>query len=56
MATLLRSTFGFGESLVAVPLFIPLNIAVPLSVLISILVALVVVVQDHRQIHFNSAK
>jgi uncharacterized membrane protein YfcA len=59
IATLVRSTFGFGESLVAVPLFIlfiPLNIAVPLSVLISILVALVVVVQDHRQIHFNSAK
>lgn len=59
MATLVRSTFGFGESLIAVPLFIlfiPLNIAVPLSVLISILVALVVVVQDHSQIHFNSAK
>ncbi|MNU25374.1 sulfite exporter TauE/SafE family protein [Chryseobacterium scophthalmum] len=59
VATLVRSTFGFGESLVAVPLFIlfiPLEIAVPLSVLISILVALVVVVQDHQQIHFNSAK
>jgi uncharacterized membrane protein YfcA len=59
IATLVRSTFGFGESLVAVPLFIlciPLNIAVPLSVLISILVALVVVIQDHNHIHFNSAK
>lgn len=59
VATLVRSTFGFGESLVAVPLFIffiPLEQAVPLSVLISILVALVVVVQDHRQIHLNSAK
>lgn len=59
IATLVRSTFGFGESLIAVPLFIlfiPLEIAVPLSVLISILVALVVVVQDHQQIHFNSAK
>jgi uncharacterized membrane protein YfcA len=58
-ATLVRSTFGFGESLVAVPLFvlfIPLNIAVPLSVLISILVAAIVVVQDHRQIHIQSAK
>jgi uncharacterized membrane protein YfcA len=58
-ATLVRSTFGFGESLVAVPLFsffLPIDAAVPLSVLISILVALVVVVQDHRQIHFNSAK
>lgn len=58
-ATLIRSTFGFGESLVAVPLFsifIPISIAVPLSVLISVLVALVVVVQDHRQIHLTSAK
>jgi len=59
VATLVRSTFGFGESLVAVPLFIlfiPIDTAVPLSVLISILVALVVVIQDHSQIHFNSAK
>ena len=39
VATLVHSTFGFGESLVAVPLFIlfiPLEIAVPLYVLISI--------------------
>ena len=59
LATLVRSTFGFGESLVAVPLFsifMPIGLAVPLSVLISILVALAVVVQDHREIHFNSAK
>jgi uncharacterized membrane protein YfcA len=59
LATLVRSTFGFGESLVAVPLFvllIPVNIAVPLSVLISVLVALVVVVHDHRRIHIQSAK
>jgi len=59
LATLVRSTFGFGESLVAVPLlsiFMPVSLAVPLSVLISVLVALVVVVQDHRQIHFKSAR
>jgi uncharacterized protein len=59
LATLVRSTFGFGESLVAVPLFvlfIPLEVAVPLSVLISILVALVVVIQDHKAIHIASAK
>ena len=58
-ATLVRSTFGFGESLVAVPLlvlFIPLEIAVPLSVLLSVFIALVVVVQDHREIHLQSAK
>ncbi|HEY4197634.1 MAG TPA: sulfite exporter TauE/SafE family protein [Mucilaginibacter sp.] len=59
IATLVRSTFGFGESLVAVPLFVlfvPLNVAVPLSVLMSVVVALTVVVQDHKVIHFASAK
>ncbi len=59
IATLVRSTFGFGESLIAVPLLvllIPIGVAVPLSVLISILIAAVVVVQDRKQIHFNSAK
>jgi uncharacterized membrane protein YfcA len=58
IATVFRSAFGFGESLVAVPLlalWIPLNIAVPLSVLMSITVAGVVVVQDWRKIHFRSA-
>jgi hypothetical protein len=58
-ATLVRSTFGFGESLVAVPLFamfLPLDAAVPLSVLMSVLVALVVVLQDRRHIHIRSAK
>jgi uncharacterized membrane protein YfcA len=59
VATLVRSTFGFGESLVAVPLLamvMPLSIAVPLSVLISILVAVIVVVQDRREIHVESAR
>lgn len=59
VATLIRSTFGFGESLVAVPLlilFIPVEVAVPLSVLMSVLIALVVVVQDHAHIHVSSAK
>lgn len=59
IATIVRSTFGFGESLIAVPLFalvIPLEVAVPLSVLTSLFVAMVVVVQDHKAIHVNSAK
>lgn len=59
IATLVRSTFGFGESLIAVPLLallIPIEIAVPLSVLISILIAGFVVVQDRKQIQFKSAK
>lgn len=59
IATLIRSTFGFGEALVAVPLlvlFLPIEIAVPLSVLLSVFIAGIVVVQDHRKIHFHSAK
>src|SRR5690606_17113359 len=59
IATLVRSTFGFGESLITVPLLlllIPIEIAVPLSVSISIFVAAIVVVQDRKKIHFKSAK
>lgn len=59
VASLFRSTLGFGESLIAVPLFLlflPLDIAVPLSVLLSIVIALIVVIQDHKNIHFQSAK
>ncbi|MEO8841267.1 MAG: sulfite exporter TauE/SafE family protein [Kofleriaceae bacterium] len=59
IATLVRSTFGFGESLVAVPLFallIPIDVAVPLAVAISILVALIAVLQDRREIDLESAK
>ncbi|MDB5116853.1 MAG: sulfite exporter TauE/SafE family protein [Mucilaginibacter sp.] len=58
IATMFRSAFGFGESLVAVPLlalWVPLNVAVPLSVLVSISIAAVVVVQDWKKIHFRSA-
>ena len=59
IATLVRSTFGFGESLLGVPLFIlflPVDIAVPLSVLLSVFIALVVLIQDHSKVHFKSAK
>lgn len=55
----MRSTFGFGESLVAVPLFallLPIEVAVPLAVMVSVLVALIVVVQDRADIHLASAK
>lgn len=58
IATIFRSAFGFGESLIAVPLlalWLPLNVAVPLSVLVSVTIAGVVVVQDWRKIHFRSA-
>jgi len=57
-ATIFRSAFGFGESLVAVPLmalWLPLNVAVPLSVQVSVTIAAIVVVQDWSKIHFRSA-
>jgi uncharacterized membrane protein YfcA len=56
-ATLVRSTFGFGEALIAVPLLaltIPIGVAAPLAVLLSITIAAVVVVQDWRKIHLRS--
>jgi len=57
VATLIRSAFGFGEALVAVPLLafsIPLGVAAPLAVLVSITVAGIVVVQDWKKIHLPS--
>ena len=58
LATLIRSAFGFGEALVAVPLLallIPVEEAVPLATLVSITVAAIVVAQDRHKIHFRSA-
>jgi len=58
IATLIRSAFGFGEGLVAVPLLalrIPLPVAAPLAVLVSITVAAIVVAQDWKKIHGQSA-
>jgi uncharacterized membrane protein YfcA len=57
-ATLIRSAFGFGEGLVAVPLlafYIPLEVAAPLAVLLSITIALIVVMQDWKKVHVGSA-
>jgi len=56
-ATLIRSMFGFGEALVAVPLLalrLPVNVAAPLAVLVSITVAAIVVAQDWRSVHLRS--
>lgn len=57
-ATLIRSAFGFGEALIAVPLLalvIPVTVAAPLAVLASVTVACIVLVQDWRKVHFGSA-
>ncbi len=57
LATFIRSAFGFGEALIAVPLlalYLPIKVAAPLAVLISITIAAVVVAQDWRKILFRS--
>ncbi len=58
VATLVRSTLGFGEALVAVPLLalrLPLLVAAPLAVLVSVAMASVIVLQDWRHLHLRSA-
>src|SRR5215813_11592252 len=58
VATLVRSAFGFGEALIAVPLLallIPVEVAVPLATLLSITVAGFVVAQDWHKVQLGSA-
>jgi uncharacterized membrane protein YfcA len=58
VATFVRSTLGFGEALVAVPLLalrVPVQVAAPLAVLISVLVAGLIIVQDWRRVQVRSA-
>lgn len=58
VATLIRSAFGFGEALVAVPLLallIPVEVSAPLAVLVSITVAGVVLLQDWHHVQVRSA-
>lgn len=57
-ATVVRTTLGFGEALVAVPLLalrLPLAIATPLAVVVSIIIAFLVVVRDWRHVELRSA-
>jgi uncharacterized membrane protein YfcA len=58
LATLIRSTFGFGEGLVAVPLLaflMPVRAAAPLAALISITVAVIALIQDWSEVRGRSA-
>jgi uncharacterized membrane protein YfcA len=58
VATLIRSAFGFGEALIAVPLLafrLPVAVAAPLAVLVSITVALVILLEDWRRVQIASA-
>jgi len=59
VATAFRTSFGFGEALIAVPLLsllLPIKVAAPVAVLTSVVVALVSVIRDHEHIHISSAK
>jgi hypothetical protein len=56
IATLIRSAFGFGEALIAVPLLalvMPVQIAAPLAVLVSITIAFLILLQDWRLVHLR---
>lgn len=58
IATLVRSAFGFGEALIAVPLVafvLPVDVAAPVAVLVSITVAVVVLAQDWQHVNLRSA-
>jgi uncharacterized membrane protein YfcA len=58
LATLVRSSLGFGEALIAVPLLallMPVEQAAPVAVLVSITIALVILLQDWRKVHYSSA-
>jgi uncharacterized protein len=57
-ATLIRSSFGFGEALIAVPLLslrLPVAVAAPLAVAVSVVIAAIIVAQDWRKIEMRSA-
>jgi len=58
VATLIRSVFGFGEALIAVPLLalvMPVEVAAPLAVLVSITIAFLILLQDWRLVHLRDA-
>ena len=58
LATLIRSAFGFGEALIAVPLLaliIPVEVAAPTAALVSITVAAVVILQDWLEVDRTAA-
>lgn len=58
LGALVRSTLGFGEALVAVPLLallMPVERAAPVVVLMSVSIATLILIQDWRKVHLQSA-
>ncbi|RKZ90003.1 MAG: sulfite exporter TauE/SafE family protein [Candidatus Parabeggiatoa sp. nov. 1] len=59
LSTLVRSTFGFGDAVVAMPLLsmiVGIHIATPLVALISLTISTIILIQNWHLIHFKSAK
>jgi uncharacterized membrane protein YfcA len=57
-STFVRSTFGFGDALVAMPLLaiiLDLKIAAPLFALIGCTISIIILFKNWRDIHFESA-
>ena len=58
VSTLTRSTFGFGDALIAMPLlalFIELKIATPLIALIAFFIAISILIRNWQKVEFKSA-
>jgi len=58
ITTLVRSTFGFGDALIAMPLlafFIDLKIATPLIALIAFFIAISILIRNWQKVEFASA-
>jgi uncharacterized membrane protein YfcA len=58
LSTLVRSAFGFGNAMIAMPLLalvIPIEVAAPLVAFVSTIIAGLVVASDWRHIHLTSA-
>jgi len=58
IAALTRSTFGFGDALIAMPLlalFIDIKIATPLMALIAFFIAISILIKNWKNIEFKSA-
>ena len=58
ISTLTRSTFGFGDALIAMPLlalFIDIKIATPLIALIAFFIAISILIRNWQKVEFKSA-
>lgn len=58
LSTLFRSTFGFGDAMVALPLlwmFVDVQFARPLIAAVSVVIAAMIVLTDWRRIQWRSA-